>query len=563
MSPRIPFVDFKLIRFVDVSGYSFLDTLLTTNTSISTPAKRYHAYLAQAPQLALASTLIVYPNVTTKAKSAEQRKGSDIALRYLRNVQCTVSPSHPDLKRAFSFPDERSRRGTLGYRAATETSPASENELELLSGAPANENSLWLRATDFWHAVGWAFNCSVAYKKRWERWKLWLDVMLSFLEAGWDAQARRCKQEDLDPAEAMMDTLLWHYISTEDSMNRSNRRRVIRTILARGTSQSLSLFPEVWPRETAEPKRGQLDERNLDEIDIENGKLGEFQRQEEDELMGEAPTAAIRTSRRATSRKQQEVLNEEDDSGEDETLGSFEVEDAINRLGGMEAIDLRQRLIGLLVKVAQALPAQFTPLGELFDPFTEEFTHLPTMLFSVLLSTSKLDGLTQTALNANHLLPLVSGQLPDYTKIEPTQAHLEYYMLPRRAATQSYSTNAKISLILEQIVLYMMGIKGLRATATFRAAVEEGIKERTSVYGTAKGKKSHAAEEEQSKAILEASSQRLLGLLEVLEIAEGMEPQSSTKANKSFSMSFGSVSELSSPPRTADEKSGHSDCEMT
>ncbi|KAF2276911.1 uncharacterized protein EI97DRAFT_376432 [Westerdykella ornata] len=538
-----------------VAGYSFLDTLLTTNTSIATPAKRYHAYLAQAPQLALASTLIVYPNITTKAKSAEQKRGSDMALRYLHNVQCTISPLHEDLRRAFSFPDERSRRGTLGYRAATESSPASESDLERLTGAPANENSLWFRATDFWHAVGWAFNCSVAHKKRWERWKLWLDVMLNFLEAGWEAQARRCRQQDLDAEDAMTETLLWQYISSEDPMNRSNRRRIIRAILARGTSQSKSLFPEVWPRETAEPKQIQLDEKSVAEIDIDNGNLGEFQKDDDDEAMADAPTATFRTSRRATSRKELAVQSEDEDSEEDDTSGSCDAEDATNRLGGVEAVGLRQRLIVLLVKVAQALPMQFTHLGDLFDPFTEECTHLPTMLFSVLLSTSKLDGLTQTALNANHLLPLVSGQLPDYTKIEPTQAHLEQYMLPRRAATQSYSTNAKISLILEQIFLYMMSIKGLHATATLRAAVEKGIQERTSVYGTAKGKKGNAAEEEQSKMLLEASSKRLLGLLEVLEIAEGMAPQPKSGRNKSFSISFGSVSELSSVPGSEDEDS--------
>jgi hypothetical protein len=187
-------------------------------------------------------------------------------------------------------------------------------------------------------------------------------------------------------------------------------------------------------------------------------------------------------------------------------------------------------------------------VGELFDPITEEFTHLPTMMFNVLLSTAKLSGRMQTALNANLLLPLVTGQLPDYTKIEPTQAHLVQYLLPRRATTQSFATSAKISLILEHIFRYMMSIKALEPTEDLRKAAEEGVQERNNVYGIAKGKKGNAQEEELSQKILEASAQRLLGLLEVLEISHGMEPQVPQDKN-GVSISFSSeLTELSSTP---------------
>jgi hypothetical protein len=214
----------------------------------------------------------------------------------------------------------------------------------------------------------------------------------------------------------------------------------------------------------------------------------------------------------------------------------------------LDALILRQRLLALLVQAAQTLPNNFTPVGDLFDPITEEFTHMPTILFSVLLSTSRLTGLMQTALNANLLLPLVSGQLPDYTIIEPAQIHLEQYLLPRRATTQSFASNAKISLILEQIFRYMMSIKALRPTPDLRKAVEVGVQERSKVYGTAKGKKGNAQEEEQSKLLLESSAQRLLGLLEVLEIANGMEPRP-VEESRGFLSSFGSeLSELSSAP---------------
>jgi hypothetical protein len=432
--------------------------------------------------------------------------------------------------------------------------------MERMTGVAANEQSLWYRAQDFWHIVGWAFNCSVAHKKRWDRWKLWLDVMLGFLESNWEAQLKKSKQNGVDAEEALLETLLWHYISSEDPTNRANRRRMIRAILARGTSQSKSLFPEVWLNETVEPKAAQVDDKVIAEIDIEAGKLGEFQSKDEDEVMLDAPSTSTRTSRRGRSKRPSNTTSDDEDcNADDNSLSkSHEAEDAINHLGGIEAVTLRQRLIALLAQAAQALPRHFTRLGDLFDPITEEFTHLPTTLFNVLVSTSSLPGLTQTALNANLLLPLVAGQLPDYTTIEPTQAHLEEYLFPRRATTESYAANAKISLILEQIFLYMLSINALKATKSLRAAVEKGVHERDSVYGSAKGKKGNAREENQAEMLLGASGDRILGLLEVLEIQDGMGPQQPSpqpqRRTKSFSISFGSeLSELSSIPGSGDE----------
>ena len=61
-----------------------------------------------------------------------------------------------------------------------------------------NEESLWSRADDFWHAVGWAFNCSVRYPGRWERWRIWLELMCDVLQDDWNERERIC-QEKKDP----------------------------------------------------------------------------------------------------------------------------------------------------------------------------------------------------------------------------------------------------------------------------------------------------------------------------------------------------------------------------
>lgn len=540
---------------VDAGGYSFLDSLLTMSNSISAPAKRHKAYLAPAPQLALASTLIVYPAVTTQARSSDKVKGANAALRYLRNVQSTISPTHESLRNAFAFPDERLGRRTAGNRAGN-TSPTPPIDAERLTGIVAKEQALWYRARDFWHIVGWAFNCSVVYKRRWERWKLWLDLMLDFLEADWGARLQAAK-EGADAEKMLTESLIWQYISSEDPTNRSNRRRMMRAIMAMGTSQAKTDFPEVWGNETAGPRTPEPEEKPLAEMDIENGELGEFKQDDEDAVMQDAPTLPTWRSGRAGSRKAATTDGADGIIKDEDVFVIRNTEEAIERLGGIDAINLRQRLVALLAQVAQTLPAHFTKLGDYFDSLTEEF-RLPTIIFSILLSTSKLPDRTKISLSANLLLPFVTTRLPDYTSIEPIQSHFEEYILPRRATTQSYAANAKISLILEQMFMYMMSINSLEATDALREAVEIGVEERQSVYGTGGGKKGNAHEENQAKGIMSASSQRLLGLLEVLEIAAGKEPQPQPRGverETTINLSqMSSLSDLSSPPESSSEE---------
>ena len=96
--------------------------------------------------------------------------------------------------------------------------------------------------------------------------------------------------------------------------------------------------------------------------------------------------------------------------------------------------------------------------------------------------------------------------------------------------------------------LYMVSENLLLVNDALRAAVESGIVARQKVYGTSKGKRGNAKEEEQGREIMQATSARLLGMLELLEMAAGVEPQPrKEKARlRSLLSSFGSS--LSSAP---------------
>ena len=187
-------------------------------------------------------------------------------------------------------------------------------------------------------------------------------------------------------------------------------------------------------------------------------------------------------------------------------------------------------------------------MSDLFDNILEDFNQLPTRIFSVLLSTSKLPGLFHLAFCSNLLLPLVSGTLPDYFYYEPTQQHFEDTLLTLKATRQSFATNAKISLVLEQMLMYMMSRNALTPTDSLRTSMENGIQTRHSVSGTGKGKKGNIEEETQGRDLMKACSERMLGMLDVLEIAAGKPPQRLQKSTGAPFLSFGSGSSLSSAP---------------
>ena len=310
-------------------------SLLAAGTSISTPAQPYIGFLAPPAYIGLASSLIVYPPGTTKASSRDAVKGSDAALRYVRCVHATIEgPAYPALRKAFAFPEERNRRRAPGNRsAAGSLSPELGGDIDRIAGVAANAQCLWYRAEDFWHIVGWAFNCAVIHKKRWDRWKLWLSTMVDFLEADWDSCVEQGRVDDASREAFLQESLLWQYtVGQAGSANRSMRRRIIKSILAMATPDSLKEYPEVWERETVEPKRKKASNQPLGEVDFETGDMADY---DSDEDMQDDSEGSDEDEFHAST------TNSNDDAIQN-------VHNAINRFGGQDAIQLRHRFIALV-----------------------------------------------------------------------------------------------------------------------------------------------------------------------------------------------------------------------
>jgi hypothetical protein len=204
----------------------------------------------------------------------------------------------------------------------------------------ANEKSLWYRAEDFWHVVGWAFNCSVAYRKRWERWRLWLKIMLDLLEADWEVCVKQSQRDESDEEGVLQHSLIWLYVSHESqAITRTTRRRIVKAIYATASAESLRDYAEVWENETADPTERAHKKQKLGNVDFETGEVADY---DSDEEMEDAPPRVTR----AIERKLFEVTTSP--NLPDINNGKLTLHNAIERVGGSDAIVLRQRLLALV-----------------------------------------------------------------------------------------------------------------------------------------------------------------------------------------------------------------------
>jgi hypothetical protein len=240
-------------------------------------------------------------------------------------VQQTLDgPAYKTIRKAFTFLDERSRR--RHRNKSTSPSLGAISDIEQLNGLAANTQSIWQCGDDFWHVVGWAFNCSVAHKARWARWKLWLDVMLDFLEGDWEASIKDARDGADEKESILQKSLIWQYISSQDPGSRTTRRRINRAILAMGDAHSITHFHPVWPKETATLKQQDGAKKSVGNVDFEAGELGDYGSDDEDAVTQDAEESAASVDPQPVTA----------------------AADGVEKLGGADAVDLRQRFIALV-----------------------------------------------------------------------------------------------------------------------------------------------------------------------------------------------------------------------
>lgn len=467
-----------------------LTSLLTSGSSSNGPRP---AFLPPPQYIALITTLAVHPTLTTRAKTLERVQAANLALRYLRLVLKHVGPVNGNLKEAFTFNSSSltSRRGGNGRRRTTsEGANPPADDIEGVDTELANVGSLWARAEEFWHVVGWCFNCSILHKRRWERWNAWLSYMLEVLEADWDVR------ENGEGGESREKSLIMKYINPGVT-TAGRQRKILRAVFADGKTKSVTEFGEIWQNETKELKKDTDVKKVEKKIDIEADNYGDYMQDEDDEDL-EDSSEDRSSSPEPISESQDSVPNVADD------------------LGGMDSVNLRLRLLSLLSKVSAVLPNEFTDLNTLYDNFLEHIRSLPIAAFFLIISPTTLRVFTPAAassLSQYILRSLIAASAPLPLNDNISQDILERSYLPYAANTSSIVDNTRVSLCVETLLRLLDFHVGLVWTPGLHEAAEAGIRARTAKAKKKQIRKRNDIDGNCDGTWLAASAERIRGVV--------------------------------------------------
>ncbi|KAI9372905.1 hypothetical protein BJX61DRAFT_505437 [Aspergillus egyptiacus] len=487
---------FELVQHVAIFFEEKLHTQalsILLNSLSAYPDASKPIFIPSPQHLALAATFLVHPSTTARPKTAEEEEAPNVSLRLLRLVNSLFGPLTAQFSTAFLFTHfETSRHGGRRHNDdATRSTPVGERKLLNLDRDIdtdlAQSASVWSRAEDFWHAVGWTFNCAVLHPARWERWRIWLEFMCEVLEDDWN---ERLKIKEKDPSKnekVLRESLIVHYIKGS-SVGFGRNRRILRAIFADGGPTAVNEFREVFhnelklsrkkdPKEKDRKRREEAIAVNIDEeqygdfymaSDDEESSSGRESKRPRRSIAATTNTASKRSKRKTTTK-----------ANPDKTaLSTPDMATAASLLGDITALALRQRLLHLLSTVSQSLPSDFMDLQDLYHLFVENIRPLPLPIYQSFVSPLALPYFSpaaQTTLCEYLLFRMRENAAPATDEDYLNQSKLETCFLPYAAASSSLSDNAKMSITLEALVILLVDSHMLRVTDELKYLVKQGI----------------------------------------------------------------------------------------
>ena len=514
--------------------------------------------------LALAVTILVHPSTTTRAKTREEKEAAPAALRLLRLISTLVSPRNANFNTAFTFSHFESsrsgRRRHTGDSLSNNEQPDGPNALNLELSQSA---SLWSRAEDFWHAVGWAFNCSVLSPERWERWRIWLQFMCDVLQDDWaqreqEYDKRKAENETAQPDDSetqlkgekgkkiqtegdsdlgiLRESIIFQYISGGSITGKT--RRIFRAIFADGSTTSRNEFREVFNHELTHPKSNQsADKTNKrGHLDIDRGQYGDYLSEDETDeegqmmnegkfLSGVTPSSNTVTNIRQSKRIRRGTRNAADlltTQPERAAQSRLQTEhNVVDQMGGVTSLSLRKRLVGILSIVADRLPHDFVSNTEFYALLTDTIRHLPLPLFQAFVSPYVLpenSNSAQITLCEFLVYEMIESSAPKMHGESLTQDTLERCFLPFAAASASVVNNAKLSILFEALTVLLATNKLVTLRPSLEEAVDRGILRRTE-RSKEEPRRGHNGRNKESleRRWLVESGERLIYLLRVLD----------------------------------------------
>ena len=420
--------------------------------------------------LSLIATLMVHPKLTTRAKTADQTLTTSLAARYLRVLLETVGPTQSGLADAFAFTFQGapSRNGRVKRRKA-EDGEATVKDGEKIGNELANTASLWSKAEDLWQVIGWAFNCSVLHKRRWEVWQSLLEYVIDVLEADWSLRFA-------EGHESLSKSLIVQYIRGDVKLA-GNDTRVLRAIFADGTGRAINEFKEIWQNETKERVKAEDIQKAERKIDIEADDYGDYMDEDDEIDLEESPeSVTTRSEPPMRTNKKSKPIN---------------LPNGTDLLGGVDALNLRLRLLSLLSHVSAQISGRFITTQDLYELYLRHIRPLPLPTFFCIISPAGLrhfDLSAASSLTQYLLLTILSSSAPQPPNDHLNQEVLQRCYLPWQANLAGPAENAKVSLCVETLLRLLDREGALEGTQELLDAAEKGIEARKSLASGKKGK---------------------------------------------------------------------------
>ena len=386
------------------------------------------------------------------------------------------------------------RRRGKGRKKTTGEGISPNNEyVESIDTDLANTGSLWACAEDFWQVVGWSFNCSILHKRRWERWSIWLAFMIEVLELDWGSR------KGDSGVGAMEKGLMVNYINSSGAIP-GRERKILRAVFADGRPKAIAEFGEIWHNETKELKKDAAVKRVEAKIDIVADNYGDYMEDEdEDDLEDSASDPSSLPA--------------------DTDLPSIDsIPNISSKLGGMDSVNLRIRLLSLLSQVSDAIPDAFTPITTLYQTFFEHIRPLPIPAFFAIMSPPSLalfDPTAASTLTQYVLRSIIAAAAPVPPTDDISQEVFQTSYLPFPANTKSIIDNTKVSLCVETLLRLLDKHCGLDWSPTLHDLTEAGIKARTTKAGGKQIKSGSQRDGSYDRTWLISSSERIRMVVEM------------------------------------------------
>jgi hypothetical protein len=396
----------------------------------------------------------------------------------------TLGPVNVGFEEAFVF--RKLRRG----KATHASPPKLDEDLDggKLQSTYSNRRSVFAQVESLWQVVGWSFNCATKWPDRWERWRLLLDFLLDLLHRTVDEQSRLWTGDEAPESGCLAFSMF-----QTPSDGRNGSLKIMRAIFADGSDKAINEFPEVFRGEVRRRKIAQdRPSGPREKLDIDRGKWGDYDG-DVDEDVTMTDVGALAAGHPA---------------GQDDEV--------VDR---MDIINLQARFLSLILKVSSLEDNPFADTEDALDLISEFLRPLPFDDFRHILPAIDLPAPIRSALFANTILPLLSSANRRLSVSDIDGNSLEKQFLTQTANSCTSIEQARLSLLLENLVANLVEEGKLEYSKRLVVAAKKGIDARASkATGDARRKfKGQGVEEEEARSELNWSGERILSYLDVIQ----------------------------------------------